>query len=563
MMFKMLCMLFALAEATNLRPSITASGVQYINDQPENPYRVVYDDIPRFALRGGQSVKAHEDKKLSHYALQTQEQRPYLHSGRIQTSALSLQTAAKHPLSSAATTKKHQSTSLLQQRVPEVTIGQQAPILYSQGSLSGYAMPQHILAQAVTGGPATDYLRGGATYAPTSDIAQYANALQSYTQQLGYPTTFAQNQGHSSAGPAADPAQYYQPAYYVPSLPRSTYSVPTVATQAVAGQTGGGVHVQASLPENGGYATGSAAAQAGQNGQNGLIYPPRYSSGSPGSTVPAYAGADGKTSTKAVNDLNVPSAYYPKSSVPPQGTPIGAAQGLYSHPYQYPVTYVPYRYPVQPAAQVPPTHTVVSPAQPSYSVPAAGYPTYVQPHIPAGTIQPYYAQQDAYVNQSPSQANQDQLAFGGPTRTIYSLPGPIPSAHRRPSTKLPIQPVAPPAEQAESPAYGSSFGDIGYTAASIYGTPMYSKASPNPFLLKYVNAPDAYFPKGVVSDSAGNVYIHGPRGPTALHPSHVAPSGQGHYASAGVQYVPADKAYDYGRFVTMHAGKDGVRYIKK
>ncbi|XP_050027524.2 uncharacterized protein [Dermacentor andersoni] len=561
MWLQMLCVLFALAEAQKTRSPISAHGVQYVNDQPESPYRVIYDDDPRYALHGGQSGKPANVRSVRYHSLQAQEQRPYLHSSHIiPATAVSVQSGVKQTLRGAATSKSNQHTPLHQQGAPGVSVGDQSQLVYPQGSLSGYAIPQHVLQQGAPGGASADYLRAGAVYAPTSDIAQYANALQNYAQQLGYPATYAQNQGYPSGSSVGEPTQYVQQPYYVPYYPESAYSGAGAPAQGVADQPGGAVHVPATVPQSVEYSAGSSGAQAGQNG---LVYPPRYSPGSPKPATPAYAGADAGTGRKAGTDLSVPSDHYGKGNVPAQVAPTGAGQGVYSYPYGYSIAYVPYRYPVQPTVQFTAPHHAPSPAQPSYAAPVPAYPQYAQPHVPSGPIQPYYAQQNAYANQAPAQPSQEQFAFGGPPRTIYALPGPIASPaaqHHAAAAKHRALPAAP---RAEAPAYGRSFVDIGYTAASIYGTPMYSKASPNPFLSKYVNAPNAYFPRGVVSDAAGNVYIHGPQGLPALHPSHVSPSGQGHYAAEGVQYVPPDKSYELGRFVTMHAGKDGVRYIKK
>ncbi|XP_049528145.1 uncharacterized protein LOC125947448 [Dermacentor silvarum] len=94
MWLPMLCVLFALAEAQKTRSPISAHGVQYVNDQPESPYRVIYDDAPRFALHGG--LKPGNVRSVRYHSLQAQEQRPYLHTSHIiPATAVSLQGGVK------------------------------------------------------------------------------------------------------------------------------------------------------------------------------------------------------------------------------------------------------------------------------------------------------------------------------------------------------------------------------------------------------------------------------------------------------------------------------------
>ncbi|KAL3222527.1 hypothetical protein MRX96_004982 [Rhipicephalus microplus] len=562
MWLPVLFVLFALAEAQKVRSPISAHGVQYVSEQPESPYRVVYDDPPRYALRGGQSTKPGDGMTVRYHTFQAEEQRPYLHSRRIPTTTMSLHIGAKQTLSGASTSKNNQHASIQQQGAPGVGVGDQSQLVYPQGPLPGYAIPQEYVQQGVPGGASADHLPTGSVYSPTSDIAQYSNGLHNYAQQLGYPPGYAQNQGYPPGSSTGEPAQYVQQPYYVPYYPGSTYSGAGAPTHAAADQPGGTVHVQAAIPQGADYTTGSAEPPAGQNG---ALYPPRYSPESSRPASPAvYVGANVGTSPKVGTDLSVPSDHYGKGNGPAQVVPTRAGQGVYSYPYGYPISYVPYRYPVQPTAQAPPAHHTVNPVQPPYSAPAPAYTAYAQPQVPSGPIQAYYSQPNAYTNQAPVQTSQEQFTFGGPTRTIYSLPGPITSTRPSPAALHHAKHHSLPAESTtEAPRYGKSFVDIGYTAASIYGTPMYSKASPNPFLSKYVNGPGHYYPRGVISDAAGNVYLQGPQGLPAIPPGHVAPSGQGHYAVEGMQYVPVEKSYELGRFVTMHAGKDGVRYIKK
>ncbi|XP_037519339.2 uncharacterized protein LOC119396271 [Rhipicephalus sanguineus] len=492
MWLPMLFVLVALAEAQKGRSPISAHGVQYVSDQPENPYRVVYDDDPRYALHGGQSTKPGDGRTVRYHAFQAEEQRSYLHSRRVPTTTVSLHAGSKQALSGAATSKNNQHTSIQQQGAPGVGVGDQSQLVYPQGSLPGYAIPQEYLQQGVSGGASAEYLRAGAVYAPTSDIAQYSNALQNYAQQLGYPAAYAQNQGYPSGSSAGEPTQYVQQPYYVPYYPGSSYSGAGAPTHGVADQTGGAVHVPATVPQGVDYTTGSAGPPPGQNG---FVYPPRYSPESSKPATPGYVGADTGTSPKVGTDLSVPSDHYGKGNGPAQVVPTGAGQGVYSYPYGYPVAYVPYRYPVQPTAQAPPTHHTANPAQPPYSAPAPAYTAYAQPQVPSGPIQAYYSQQNAYANQAPVQTSQEQFTFGGPPRTIYSLPGPITSTRPSPAALHHAKHHSlPAAATTAAPRYGKSFVDIGYTAASIYGTPMYSKASPNPFLSKYVNGPGPLLP---------------------------------------------------------------------
>ncbi|XP_077541805.1 uncharacterized protein LOC144153915 [Haemaphysalis longicornis] len=568
MWFHVLCALLGLAGATTNGGSLASqSGVQYINERTASQYGVVYDEAPRLAYPGNQGKLLDESKKFPQYAYQAQDQRAYLNPVAIQANSFSLQLQANQALGSAETTSKHHHVPVFPQRAPAVAVmsGQSAG-LYSQGQLPAYvASPQAVPQGVASGQGVFDYYRGGATYSPTSDSAHYATALQNYAQQLGYQAAMSQNQGYPTETSAGDTQQYIQQAYYVPSLPKYSYPVPSVPQQTDAGQIGGSQHPQPPVQTNGGYAPETPAAQPPENT---LVYPPRYSSGATNVPKPTYAGTDGSTAPNTVNDLNVPSEYYTKDRIPTQVAPIGAAQGLYRHPYKLPVTYIPYRYPFQPAGQVAPAYASPSPAQSPHSVPVANYAAYVQPHTPSVRLQPYYPQQGPYASQAPTQPNQEQFVYGGPTRAIYTLPGPVvtatpstspqvPQHHQLAVLKQPVHPQVPSGAQGEQPVYGRSFGDIGYTAASIYGTPMYSKASPNPFLSKYVNAPHPYFPKGVVSDAAGNVYIQGPpRSLPRFHPAHVPASAAGQYAASQAQY-------EMSRFITMQAGKNGVTYIKK
>ncbi|KAH6929057.1 hypothetical protein HPB50_022532 [Hyalomma asiaticum] len=468
---------------------------------PENPYRVIYDDYPRFSLSEGQSTKPGNGRTVRYHSLQAQEQRSYLHSSRVPAAILSLQSNAKQALSGAETSKSNQHTSIHQQGAAGVGDGDQTQLVYPPGSLSGYAIPQQFLQQGVSGGASADYLQAGAVYAPASDTAQYSNALQNYAQQLSYPANYAQNQGYPSGSSVGEPTQYVQQPYYVPYYPGSSYSGAGAPTHGVSDQTGGAVHVPSAVPQGVDYAAGGAGPPTGQSG---LVYPPRYSSDSSKPTTPGYVRADTGTSPK----------------------PTYRTGTLCNQPLQFPLL-----------------TTRRNPAQPPYSAPAPSYATYPQQHVPSGPIQPYYTPQEAYPNQAPAQPSQEQFPFGGPPRTIYSLPGPINSRRASPAAlhhaAAAKQHNLPAASRNAPPTYGRSFVDIGYTAASIYGTPMYSKASPNPFLSKYVNGPGHYYPAGVVSDAAGNIYIQGPQRLPALHPSHVPASGQGHYAAEGVQYVPA------------------------
>ncbi|KAM7308650.1 vegetative cell wall protein gp1-like [Ixodes scapularis] len=278
----------------------------------------------------------------------------------------------------------------------------------------------------------------------------------------------------------------------------------------------------------------------GQVGRSQATYtlPAGYTSAQPSPAYATYAPPL-TSSQQKTGDLNVPSDYYSPSLYSGQayGAPSGAS--VYSPPPAY---YAP--------QAVHPTQVAQPAALPST------YHVYGRSQIPPEALYRYYVPHTGHPTPGPQQT---QPVAPSPVQPTYpagtALVGGFGNIFGRQAPSI-------------SSALYRSFVDLGYSGASIYGTPMYSKASPGPYLSKYVS-PQYYSATG--SPTTGPYsYTH-----NSLRDTRAAAAALGHDGSssrpydvgapiyAAPTYTEAFAASPPARFVSVQASRRGVRYIKK